>query len=140
MKTIKLSVTQLLVLGLTLSFVISSCKREPVPHPKKCDYTATFEKMEGYEGFYGNYVIKLDEGRILYPCVVEDHTFTKDNIFEGMPIAVSYEELVNEEIYCKIPYSPYILPRYPYNKAKITCIGDNRTEEAVKQGFCGTEW
>lgn len=141
MKTIKLSLNKIAVVTLLVSMVLVSCKREPIQPPKRtCEHKATFEKMEGFEGYYGDYIIRLEDKSILFPCIVEDKTFTRDNIFEGMPITVSYKVVNSEETSCKIPYSPYILPAHRYYKAKITCIADDRVVEECKQGWCGTEW
>lgn len=148
MKTIKLSFIKITAALLFITVAISACKKGPETPPKKnCEYGGYFEEMSGYDGYYGNYIIRLENGIILYPCIVEDKGLNRNDIYDGMPITVSYRQISNEEIACQIPYNNQhdetnILPGgcFEFVKAKITCIGDARAIDAEPQhGWCGTE-
>ena len=140
MKTIKLSFSKAAIAVLLVSLVFVSCKKEPAEPPKQlCDYKAHFEQMEGFNGYFGDYVIKLEDGSTVLPCIVEDNAINKATIYEGMPITVSYKILGGEEGNCQIPYSPYILPDKPYYKARVTCLKEQELLECGR-GWCGTKW
>lgn len=142
MKTIKLSLLKTTVVVLLFTVVASACKKEPVTPPRKtCELQGNFIKAAGFDGYYGDYAIRLQNGTILYPCIVTGNTVNKDNIYEEMPVSVSYTPIVNEEIKCSVPYNPLFLPEHAMYRAKITCISEQQTPECgTGGGWCGTGW
>lgn len=142
MKTIKLSSSTLIAVVLFLAIALSACKKEPAQPPKKtCDFQGYFVKAHGFDGYYGEYAIRLEDGTLLYPCIVEGNTINKNNINEEAPITVSFTPLSNEEVQCSIPYDPLFLPKYKMYRAKITCIGEQELAGCgtTGGGWCGTE-
>jgi hypothetical protein len=147
MRTIKLSLNKITILLFFVVLTLSACKKGPVTPPQKtCEHKGYFEEMKGFEGYYNGYIIRLENGTILFPCLVEDKSFDRNSVYDGMPITVSYERL-QEEIACKVPYWYTVEDHkemsfgcFEYMRAKITCIGgDEQTRECGNVGFCGTE-
>lgn len=141
MKTIKLSSSALVAVVLFLTIAVSACKKEPVDPPKNtCELNGSFVKAASFDGYYGEYAIRLDDGTILYPCIVVGNTINKDNVREGMPVTVSFTPIKSEEIQCSIPYNPLFLPESKMYRAKITCIGEQELARCgtTGNGWCGT--
>ena len=132
-----------LIMFFAAMLFVSACKPEPEEPIITCDTEAQFTKVEGAKGFYGQYVIMLNNGTLLYPCTVDNNTINNSDIYEGMPITVSYRTYTDEEIACE-GFTPMnaILPGgcFEYYKARITCIGPKPIRcGTTTPGLCGTK-
>lgn len=140
MKITKIKSLLVVLLGV---LVFAACKQEPPTQPS-CDLQAKFVEVEWANGYYGKYLIQLEDGTLLYPCAVNNNPIFQRDIYDGMPITVSYRALINEEIACRgfedkntIAEGGCVLNII---KARITCINDKQTDCGTKGGgWCGTE-
>lgn len=140
MKITKIKNLLMLVLGV-LAF--AACKQEPPTNPS-CNLQGSFIEMEWANGFYGKYLIQLEDGNILYPCAVDNNPIFQRDIYDGMPITVSYKALNNEEIACKGFENRNTFAEggcvLDIQKARITCIASKQTRcGTTNGGFCGTK-
>ena len=137
MKTRKASIGKLILLLLVVTG-LSACKKgEQTPPLRVCENNATFILTNNADGYYGKYLIQLEDGSYLYPCTVEGGV-AKDIPYNGMTITVSYEVLGNEEgcqglasvtkgtnepIINELPNGCIITRQtLQYQRAKITCL------------------
>lgn len=133
MKTIKLS-----LLATIIAVFISACSRGPVEPPKeepkdpitKCELKGKFEKVICGEGFYGDFWIRLDNGTLIQPCDVPVNTIDKNDVYNGMPVSVSYTEVKEcqknwDRVICQAVPPPHII-------AQITCLQNSEVEEPAK--------
>lgn len=135
MKTIKLS-----LLATIIAVFISACSKGPVEEPKepenpidpiaKCEHKGKFERVICGSGFYNDYWIRLENGILLQPCDVQVKTIPVNEVYEGMPITVSYT-LVND---CKQYWDRIICQAVPpaHEIAQITCLEKIGEEEPAK--------
>ena len=138
MKTIQLSFTKMAAITLVL-IAFTACKPEPPVEPqKRCDHNAHFEQIVGLNGAYGDYGIFLENGAFVLPVEVMDNGIHKDEIYNGMEITVSFDELdYNEEIAGKCQVPPLLCMEVAF--ARITCIAiPVQMECGTAKGFCGT--
>lgn len=122
------------VVAVALVTLFGACKKEPSQPAPACDYSARFEHDQYNTGYYGNYVIVLDNGTRINPCKVQNSPIKPAEVYDGMQITVSYKILQNEECNCR-PHG--ILPGgcVVYDCAEITCID----REVSKGMWCGTK-
>ncbi|KAB2913385.1 MAG: hypothetical protein F9K23_17140 [Bacteroidetes bacterium] len=126
------------VIAIMAAILVTACKSEPpAPPVTQCELTGTFERAEGFNTFYGEYFIRVEDGSLIYPCVVEGNTINQRDVYDGMPITLTYKLISTEEGACQVNSS--ILPGgcVVPPQARITCI----SEQVVRcgtGGWCGT--
>jgi hypothetical protein len=120
------------VVAVAVMTLFGACKKEPPKPDPTCDYTAHFEYDQYNNGYFGNYVIVLDNGTRINPCKVQSKSINPSEVYNGMEITVSYKVLASEECTCQFDG---ILPGgcVVYDCAEITCI-----EREAKAMWCGT--
>ncbi len=118
---------------------VTSCKSEPpAPPVTQCELTGNFERAEGFNTFYGEYFIRVEDGSLIYPCVVEGNTITPAEVYDGMPITLTYKLISTEQGACQL--NSGILPGgcVVPPQARITCIA-KQVERCGTGGWCGTK-
>lgn len=127
-------------IAIVAAILVTSCKSEPpTPPVTQCELTGNFERAEGFATFYGEYFIRVEDGSLIYPCVVEGNTIKQNEIYHGMPITLTYKLISKEEGAC--PTNQSILPGgcVVPPKARITCISKQEDRcDTGAGGWCGT--
>ncbi len=137
MKATKLSIGKVATLLLIVALSFTACKKgKQTPPLKVCENTANFVLTENADGQYGKYIIRLTNGAYVFPCTVEDNTFNKEMIYDGMPITLSYQIIDEGKEVCKrlnqendIVLSNRRRMNSKPQGAKITCISGVEEEE-----------
>lgn len=153
MKTVSLSITKTLVILFIGAIGFSACKKgAQTPPLKRCENVASFLVTNNADGYYGRYLIQLEDGSLLYPCSVEDNSINTDVPYNGMGITLEYEILGDEEgcqglastlnsgepIVNELRNGCVITRQtLQYKRARITCISPAKDER--REDFCGVE-
>lgn len=129
------------VLALSMSLaVFSSCKKDPPPppppddFPQTCTVHGTLTSVACGTGVFGNYWIKLDNGKLLQPCSSSLPTSAMI-VYEGKRIKFGYKPSIAPDacdsvITCKV-WQP------PHDRVRLTCLQE-MPEEPVTCNRNGT--
>lgn len=123
MKTVKLFVITLMVLGL------ASCKKEPVKEPeKKCNRKGKIETAVCGWGAWGNYWIRLDDGTLLQPCK-SDISISQNDLYDGREVEIGFEKIDPKEPACQNMMAGCLAWPGEFTSVKITCLSLQGAEE-----------
>lgn len=99
MKTPILNIAFSFILAFSSLFLVSCEKDNPgggggdQPDPTHCTVSGTFTQISCGVGIYGNYWIRLDDGKYLQPCETDIMTLNALDIREGTKIRFGYKNI-----------------------------------------------